>query len=223
MERAKVEDDYDRAFKQAYSFSREKVTEYYNGAGALLSRDVKGGVHQPRVAAAISVQPAPAKTVVTGTPRNQHPALQGQSFNKNQLITPGMTNRFDFTLVGEETLDGRNMYVVDFAPAKKILPENQIQDRFINKAAGRVWIDTNDFAIAKADLHLTRPVDVAFGLIGSVWKFTYTFNRSRTDEGYWFTSGSSWHVEGREGFLNRTVTHTETITNVVKASSVATR
>jgi len=222
LERAKVEDDNDRAFKQTYMFTREKVVEKYNGDGALLSRNIKSGTHRVR-----GVDPdqtpadeTPDKKVVTGTPRNPHPAPQAQSFNKNQLINADFTNRFDFKLVGQEILDGRNMYVIDFAPADKILPENQIQDRVINKAAGRVWVDTNEFAIAKADLHLTKPVEAGFGILGALWKGTFTFDRARTDDGYWFTRNSSWHAEGRLTLFERYETHSETITNLVKTNAV---
>jgi len=221
IERAKTEDDNDRGFKQTYMFTREKVVEKYNSDGSLLSRQIKTGTH--RVRTTDPNQAMSNKTAVVGTPRSPRSAPQKQSFGRDDLINPDMTNRFDFKLIGQEVLDGRNMYVIDFAPLNKILPENQIQDRFINKASGRVWIDTNDFAIAKADIHLTKPVEAGFGLIGALWKGTYSLDRGRTEDGYWFTRNTSWHAEGRLTFLDRNETHSETITNLVKVSPVATR
>jgi len=224
IERAKLEGENDHSFKQLYSFSREKVTEYYNGAGALIKRDVKDGVHQPNPDAVAPVAtPSPAKPTGDTIAKEQHPALQGQSFDKNELLNPNVFNRFQFTLAGQEKVDGRDMYVIDFAPIKKDLPEHTFKDRFINKAAGRVWVDAADYTIAKADLHLIQKVDVAFGLIGSIWKFNYSFDRVRTDDGVWFTKESAWHVEGREGIVNRTIDHTETLSNIAKVSSLATR
>ena len=59
------------------------------------------------------------------------------------------------------------------SPLNDHLPVNQFADKFINKAAGRVWIDEEDYAIAQAQLHLTEQVNVLGGIVGAVWKFTY--------------------------------------------------
>jgi hypothetical protein len=68
-----------------------------------------------------------------------------------------------------------------------------------------VWVDEEDAAVAKADLYLTKRVNVAGGLVGAVWKFTGTMERSRTPEGYWYIRNSNWHVEGREVLVQRVV------------------
>jgi hypothetical protein len=117
--------------------------------------------------------------------------------------------RFDFTLVGRETTNGRSLLVLDFKPANKKLPVNNFKDKFINRAAGRFWVDEQDYAIARVDLHLTRKVSVFGGVIGSVWKFTYSFERERTAEGYWYAHQVDWHLEGREVIFNRIVDYHE--------------
>ena len=221
MDRAKLEDQNDRSFKQLYSFSREKINNTYNGDGGLLKREVKDSTHQPKATDIdVPVQPKPTTTV--GAPKNQHPALQGQTFDKNELLNEDTIKRFDFTLVNQEMLNGRNMYVIDFAPKKTTLPEGSLKERFLNKATGRVWVDAADYTIVKAALHLMKPVDVGLGLF-SVKKFTYTFERNRTDDGYWFTQMSNWHLEDREGIFNRVRDHTESISNLSKIGATATR
>ena len=120
-----------------------------------------------------------------------------------------LVSRFQFTLVGRENVNGRSALVLDFQPAGKKLPVNSYKDNFINKAAGRVWVDEADYAIAKADLHLTQPVSVLGGLVGSVWKFTYSFERDRTPEGLWFARHVDWHLEGREVVFHRIVDYHE--------------
>jgi hypothetical protein len=105
-------------------------------------------------------------------------------------------------------VNGRSAIVVDFKP-KSDLPVNGIADKFINKAAGRAWIDEEDYAIAQAKLRLTEKVNVLGGLVGSVWKFTYEFTRLRTPEGFWFCRQMDWHLEGREVIVNRIVDYHE--------------
>ena len=70
-------------------------------------------------------------------------------------------------------------------------------------------MDEADYAIAKADLHLTQQVNVLGGLVGAVWKFTYSFERDRTPEGFWFARHVDWHLEGREVFFHRIVDYHE--------------
>ena len=91
---------------------------------------------------------------------------------------PNLVKRFQLTLVGREMLNGRPALVVDFKPLNDHLPVNQFADKFINQAAGRVWIDEADYAIAQAQIYLTEQVNVLGGLVGAVWKFTYAFTRA---------------------------------------------
>jgi hypothetical protein len=117
----------------------------------------------------------------------------------------------------EEKINGRPMLMLEFKPAKKDLPERNIKDRFINKAAGRVWVDEADYVIAKADVYLTETVNIVGGLVGAVWKFNYSFDRERTSDGLWFTRAVDWHLEGREVILRRAIHYHEGKTGVRKA------
>lgn len=230
IEYAKTEGDANQTFNQSYRYERTKTTEFHSGDGSLKKREVKDNIHQPNVRKADAdtddeIEATPEKkdakdSAVSDTHSNVH----GKAFKKNDfLLNTNMLSRFKFTLAGSEKINDRPAFVVDFVPAKKDLPEHNLKDRFINKAAGRVWVDAQDYALVKADLHLTKPVDVAWGLVGSIWKFTYGFDRSRTEEGYWFTRDVNWHLEGREVVVNRVVDYHESMTNLQKVASVAAR
>jgi len=220
VDRAKTESDNDRAFEQSYSYSREKTTEFRSSDGALKNREEKDSVHQPNVARAVQNADPKAIADQNSGVSDTHSNVRGQAFKKNDfLLNEDLINRFTFTLAGSETVNGRPAFVIDFVPVKKDLPERTLKDRFINKAAGRVWVDTQDYALVKADLHLTKPVDVAWGLVGSVWKFNYGFDRARTEDGYWFTQDVNWHLEGREVVINRTVDYHEAMSNLHKVNN----
>ncbi len=227
VDRAKTESDNDRAFDQLYSYSREKITEYRNGSGVLKKRDDKIGAHQPRPASqpqVIAIATADTNKTENAAVSDTHSNVHGQAFKKNDfLLNQDLVNRFQFTLAGHELLNGRDSFIIDFVPAKKDLPEHNLKDRFINNAAGRIWVDGQDYTLTKADLHLTKQVNVALGLAGSVWKFKYGFERARTDDGYWFTKNVNWHLEGREVVVNRVVDFHETTTNLLKVATVAAR
>jgi len=217
LEQAKKEGDNDRAFDARYSYSRIKVTEYRDLAGELKKREEKSIVHGT-AAQPVAARPD-AASERSGTVSDTHSNVHGKQFKRNDfLLDEDLASRFQFTLVGRELLNGRPALIIDFVPAAKTPPERNLKDRFINKAAGRVWIDEADYSLVKADLHLTEQVNVGFGFIGAVWKFHYGFERKRTDDSLWFTSSVDWHLEGREVVINRRVDYHEETTGIRKTA-----
>jgi hypothetical protein len=150
-----------------------------------------------------------------------HSNIRGKALKVKDYSIPNLVKRFQLTLVGREMLNGRPSLVVDFKPASNDLPANSLADKFINKAAGRVWIDEADYAIVQAQIYLTQQVNVLGGLVGAVWKFTYGFTRLRTPEGYWFARRLDWHLEGREVVFNRIVDYHERKLNEQKIITLA--
>jgi len=219
---AEKENENTQEFRKRYAYTRTRVTEYRNSKGEVKKREEKKGENDPlRNALAVAAQPVVAKPRRTDDAKSDQPVsdshskVRGKAFKKSEFILDeDLIGRFDFTVVGREVLNGRSALIVDFQPAKKKLPVRNLKDKFINRAAGRVWVDEADYAVAKVDLHLTEKVNVVGGLVGAVWKFTYDFLRERTPEGYWFTRNSKWHLEGREVFIRRTVDYHEQRTGV---------
>jgi hypothetical protein len=225
LQRAKAEGDNDRAFDAHYCYTRIKVTEFRNSAGQLKKREANTSVHFPAPTVPAPSNPPPPATATALKPdpekpeavSDTHSNVRGQQLKKSDfLLNEDLVSRFVFTMVGRELLNGRPAWVVDFVPANKKLPERNLKERFINKAAGRVWIDAADYSLVKADLHLTQQVNVGWGLIGAVWEFHYGFERKRTADGLWFPSEVDWHLEGREVIINRMVDYHETMSAVRK-------
>ena len=222
LQRAKEEGNNDRQFDLRYRYTRAKVTEFRNSAGQLKKREANSSVHVPSPAAPGPAKPAPPPSAVAkpDPQKNEavsdtHSNVRGQQVKKSDiLLNEDLVSRFQFTVTGREPVNGRPAFVVDFVPANKKLPERNLKERFINKAAGRIWIDAADYSLVKADLHLTQQVNVAWGLVGAVWKFNYSFERKRTSDGLWFPSRVDWHLEGREVVVNRIVDYHETTSEV---------
>lgn len=216
------ESDNDRTFNQRYGYTRTKVTEYRNGKGDLKKRDEKKIANNPSAApVAFRTRPeGPVPEPNAGADKSEpikDANLRGKAFEKKDFsISDDLLGRFEFDLTGRETINGRPTLLLDFKPAKKSLPERNIKDRFINKAAGRVWVDEADYVIAKADVYLTEAVNVVGGFVGAVWKFNYSFDRERTSDGLWFTRVVDWHLEGREVILRRAIDYHEGKTGVRK-------
>jgi len=219
------ESENERAFNQRYDYTRTKVTEYRNGNGELKKREEKIIANNPS-AVPVAYRTPPIQSRTEPNPRGEkneavsetHSNVRGKAFEKKDFsLNDDLLGRFQFDLVGRKTINGRTTLVLEFRPAKKNLPERNIKDRFINKAAGRVWVDEADYVIAKADVHLTESVNVVGGLVGAVWKFNYNFDRERTSDGLWFTRAVDWHLEGREVVFRRAIDYHEGKTGVRKA------
>lgn len=224
VERAEKEDENDQLFDQAYGYTRIKITEFRNVKGELKKNERKESRHDPR---AVSPQQQPQRPAVKlhspkDTPENPHTTdtdtrIRGRAVNRKDIrLDDDLLGRFTFTIVGRETVNGRSALVLEFKPKPGKLPERSFRDKFINKAAGRVWIDEEDYAVARADLHLIDKVNVVGGLVGAVWQFDYRFDRERTPERLWFTRQVRWHLEGREVLVRRTVDYFEERTDVRK-------
>ena len=208
LDRAAAEDDNDRGFNRNYHYERIRLTEYRNGKGELKKQEEKRtaeGVGKTNAAPVV----APAPVEKDEPLSDSHSRIHGRAFAVKDYSLSNLVSRFQFALLGRETVNGRSALVLDFQPASKNLPVHSYKDNFINKAAGRVWVDEADYAIAKADLHLTQQVNVLGGLVGAVWKFTYSFERDRTPEGFWFARHVDWHLEGREVIFHRIVDYHE--------------
>ncbi len=224
LERAAKEDENDQLFDQSYAYTRTRVTESRNLKGELKKTERKESHHDPLIVQA----PAQGERAVTrlhspkDTPDNPSGTdtasrVRGKAFDRKELkLDQDLIDRFTFSIFGRENVNGRPTLVLDFEPKAGRLPERSFKDKFINKAAGRAWIDEEDYAIAKVELHLTDKVNIVAGLVGAVSQFKYGFERERTPDGLWYTRQVQWHLEGREVFIRRIVDYYEERTNVQK-------
>lgn len=206
VERAKKEPENDRQFQLNYIFVHSKLMEFRNGDGDLKKREPKVFTNYPalkRQREQAAKPPPPRKNEPVS---ETHSNVRGKQFDEKDFgVSSNLVTRFDFKLVGRVQLNQRPTLIIDFEPKKGKLPERNLKDKFINKAAGRVWLDEEDYAISKVDLRLTERVNVLGGLVGAIWKFGYQFERDRLPDGIWFTRDETWHLEGREVIFNRVV------------------
>lgn len=105
--------------------------------------------------------------------------------------------KYKVEIVDRETVKGRPALVASFEPKRSDLPAKRRIDFLLNKLAGKVWIDDQDYEIVKAQFHLTEPVAKFMGLLASVRRFDAWFEQTRLDDGVWFPSLFENYFEGR--------------------------
>lgn len=218
VERGKLEDENDAKFKQQYYYVRHRKTEIRNADGDIKKSKIRISTNAP-----VAVAAAPEPTVLADTialnesKPAQTPEKMPRKLEKKQIeLNLEMVKRFDFKLVGREQTNGCSLLVVDFVPKKTKLPEKGLQDRVVNRVAGRIWVDEREFAIKKCALNLTESISILGGIVGEAQKFHYTFDRERTEDGLWYVRESNWHLEGRQVVVHREADYQEQRTEVRK-------
>ena len=221
MERGNREVENDLKFKQEYYFVRSRQTEIRNAKGDIKKSKVRISTNTPIVAVTAPVAPisTPGAEAEAKTPDSiaEAPAKVAGNFDKKTFkFDQNFASRFDFKLVGREQTNGVSLLIVDFAPKKTKLPEKGIQDRILNRMAGRVWVDEREYAIQRCAVSLTESINIVGGIVGEAKKFNYAFERERTEDGLWYIRESSWHLEGRQVVVYREADCREKRTEVRK-------
>jgi hypothetical protein len=117
--------------------------------------------------------------------------------NRENFLTAQLVERYRFTLLDQQSVNGRMAYRLAFEP-KSGLPVRRLTDRFLNQIAGTVWIDAEEFEIARAKIHLKSEVALWGGMVGTLKRCAFTLERTRMADGIWFNAFSNGFFEGRK-------------------------
>ena len=216
MQTSAMENTEYHIFNQHYLYRRDRVTEFFDTAGNLKQLNEKMSTNNP-VQSALRPRPVAQPASYGKQSSDSQPSIHGVSLGKKEdLLNPDFIKRYTITVAGEEMINGRPAWVLDFKPASDKLPILNIKDRLLNCVAGRGWVDEGDYILEKAELHLTQKVSALGGIAGTVSKFTLSFDRVKTAEGYWFTRDLDWHLEAREATLHWVVSHHDGVIDVQK-------
>src|SRR6266481_578284 len=97
--------------------------------------------------------------------RFKKPSKETKNKDDEFEVDDELLSRFQFTLIGQEDVNGRKDYVLAFLPKTNVkLPEKKTFDKVVNRLTGKIWVDTQLFAVTKFDIHLTEPTSFYVGL-----------------------------------------------------------
>ncbi len=121
---------------------------------------------------------------------------QGKKGEDEVDFNDELVSRYRFDLTGQEPVNGRPAFVLSFQPRSNDLPVKRKIDRLLNKVAGRLWIDEQDYEIARADV-AAENVSAWGGLLASVRKFVLRAEQTKVDDAVWLPSLVDAYVDGR--------------------------
>ena len=114
-----------------------------------------------------------------------------------------LIGRFVIRVVGEETVEGRPTYVLDFSPDPAAPPATSLGDRALNALAGRALIDALDFQVRSVVAHLTKPVKVAGGIAANVKEAEILYTGQPLGGNLWFPCVVELRLTGKTALFFR--------------------
>ncbi len=122
---------------------------------------------------------------------------QGEKGDADIELDEDLVSKYRFDLTGREPVNGRPAFVLSFQPKSSDLPIKRKLDRLLNKVAGRVWIDEQEYEIVRVDLHLAENVSAWGGMLASVRKFLLRVEQTKVDGAAWLPSYIDAYIDGR--------------------------
>jgi hypothetical protein len=206
---AKAQSSESSPSKCSYTYTKLTVMEEFDSAGKMKERKEKvyqvnfrNGSTYAKLVEVNGHAPAEAdlkkQAEYASDARQMTGSKSNQAENRENFLTPEIVSRFDFTLIGQTNLNGRATYQVAFQPKNPTPPGHHMIDRLLDRISGTVWIDVQEFEIARAELRLGSEVNLLGGVVGSLKKLVYTMTCTRLDDGLWFKTSSFGDFEGRK-------------------------
>lgn len=207
IERAKWSEQHD--FERQYAFVKATQSDELDDRGRVIRRREKTVQVIPAADGQTRVKLDAAAKRLTGKeiksiastqlehPRAEHPSSKPAQRTRIEL-TEELIQRFDFEVKRREYVGRRVALVLQFTPKPGDLPVRKLQDRFINRATGTIWVDEKDFELVKAEVRLIEPVTIAGGVAGAIQAFRYLLERARIDDGVWLLKQTDLLIRGRK-------------------------
>ena len=114
-----------------------------------------------------------------------------------------LIGRYTIRLVGEEVIEGRPAYVLDFAPNPAAPAPKGLADRALNALEGRAVIDASTFQVRSVSARLTRAVKIAGGLAANVKDASVVYAARPVGPGMWFPCMVDMRVTGKTALFFR--------------------
>lgn len=98
--------------------------------------------------------------------RSRRVAAYAKQRARDHLLMDQLTQAFNFTFLGEQKLDGFDVYVLRATPRPDYRPPN-LESQILRGMEGKLWIDKNSFQWVKVEAQVIHPVSMA-GFLASV-------------------------------------------------------
>lgn len=109
---------------------------------------------------------------------------------------------FDFRIVGEERVDGRETWVLDATPRRDYSPRTR-DTKILSHVKGRLWIDRQTFQWVKLEAEVIDPVSWGLFLVRLDSGARIHFEQAHVNDEVWLPSQISIKASARLGIFKR--------------------
>ena len=111
-----------------------------------------------------------------------------------------IADAYNFTLVGSESVGGRDAWVIDGEPRPGFEPHMK-EAKFLTKFHGRVWIDKSDLQLSKLDVEAIDTVSVGL-FLARIHKGTrFILEQARVNDEVWLPRHVTFKFDARVALL----------------------
>lgn len=140
--------------------------------------------------------------------KRESPEQRAQRVRKqeeeNTSIIREVPNAFDFQLLGEEVVNGRQAYVLQATPHPGYEGQGKYA-RMFSRVAGRLWVDKTDLGWIKVDGQVIQPISIGLFLARVLRGSQITMEQTRVDDGIWMPARVEVRAAARIFFVKSLV------------------
>ena len=94
-------------------------------------------------------------------------------------------DRYDWAILGEETLRDHKAWVLSLKPREGKLPVRRRMDHALNKSTGKIWVAQDDYGLVRVEFQMLESVRFWGGLLGTLRDTVGRLEFDRIEPGVW--------------------------------------
>ena len=124
----------------------------------------------------------------------------GRRRNGPDFLDEGLVRRFQYTLEGEERIDGRRAFRLAYEPRPAASGTGKDFERILSLLHGHLWIDAEQYELVKVEARLRSALKLLGGIAGSLNRLDFAIVRRPVRDGHWANVLLTSQAEGRKLF-----------------------
>jgi hypothetical protein len=113
------------------------------------------------------------------------------------FLDEALVRRFEYTLEGEETIEGRRVFRLAYQPTRTTTAGKDV-DRILGLLHGQIWIDAEEYEMVKVEARLRSALRLLGGIAGALNRLEFAIVRRPIEPGHWANVLLTTRAEGRK-------------------------
>jgi hypothetical protein len=212
MRRAIAATEHSWKARQNYTYLERDEEQHLDSQGHLKSTNVSitktvvvDGIPVDQAVSHNGGPPTPAekKKNQEALRRAKSPADRAEELRKekeNRAFIDEVPSAFDFKLLGEQQMNGRQAYLLLCTPKPGFHARGKY-GKMYSKVEGKVWVDKQDFGWIKVDAKVTEPFSMGLFLARVQPGSHIVFEQTRVGDGLWMPQRIEVKAEAKILFI----------------------